>query len=110
MAKPLETGKIYDLSRENDGLSTVDSGATSTSSLTRPSDGQCPGPGGVRPPSRWFAGGPSAVTVTGPGVTARLGVTPGSMTRIQVSLSTRIAASLSLSEPHGAGLQAGNLT
>jgi hypothetical protein len=32
MAKPLETGKVYDLSREN-GLLTVDSGATST--LTR---------------------------------------------------------------------------
>jgi hypothetical protein len=61
MAKPLETGKIYDLSREN-GLSTVDSGA-------RSSDGQCPGPGGVRPPSRWSAGGSGAVTVTGPGVT-----------------------------------------
>jgi hypothetical protein len=32
MAKPLETGKVYDLSRE-DGLLTVDSEATST--LTR---------------------------------------------------------------------------
>jgi hypothetical protein len=32
MAKPLETGKVYDLSREN-GLLIVDSGATST--LTR---------------------------------------------------------------------------
>jgi hypothetical protein len=32
MAKPLETGKVYDLSREN-GLLTVDGGATST--LTR---------------------------------------------------------------------------
>jgi hypothetical protein len=32
MAKPLETGKVYDLSREN-GLLTVDGGATPT--LTR---------------------------------------------------------------------------
>jgi hypothetical protein len=32
MAKPLEKGKVYDLSREN-GLLTVDGGATST--LTR---------------------------------------------------------------------------